>query len=400
MALWADLTGTEASTALRTAQIVGTALFAPVVYLAWRMLLSAPWALAIGVTSSMVLIDPYKPYGPLVLAVLIPTLIAMLKVLRRSTSIPSRTLAGRGALFGAGLGLLFLTYSGWFVWSALGMVASAAYVFPWRTAPLRGLTFLSSAVAAFVAVSFPHLLGLLAASGSVRDDYFYFDTYVDPAYIASWKGDLPGDTSAAWPPTGELAGVGLFSVLLVVGLGAAVWLAAQRTIVIALCAFVASAWLMRFWFASQMFGTESVQLYPRTTQQLLYCSLLLVGMAVYFGLERFRLRESARPVPVPAPRRSGETAAVRQGLPIRRTAPALIGALVAVLAFGLFAGSAIADKYMPRNDGGPGKLAHVSQLVRQIDGACPAHSRDRGCADTPADALLIPDRIPAAAPGN
>jgi len=68
--------------------------------------------------------------------------------------------------------------------------------------------------------------------------------------------------------------------------------------------------------------------------------------------------------------------------------------------FGLFAGSATADKYMPRNDGGPGKLAYISQLVRQTDGTCPAHSRTRGCADTPADALLIPDRIPAAAPGN
>ncbi|HZB21584.1 MAG TPA: hypothetical protein VE463_17225 [Blastococcus sp.] len=402
MALWADLTGAEAPAALRTAQILGTALFGPVVYLAWRLLLSAPWALAIGVTSSLVLIDPYKPYGPLVLAVLVPVLIAMLKVLRRSASLPSRTLVVRGVLFGVALGVLFLTYSGWFVWSALGVVATAAFVFPWRTAPLRGLTFLGSAVAAFGAVSFPHLLGLLSASGSVRDDYFYFDTYVDPAYIAGWKGDLPGDTSAAWPGTGELAGVGLFSVLLVVGLGVAVWLAGRRTIVFALASFVASAFVMRFWFASQMFGTESVQLYPRTTQQLLYCSLLLVGLAVYFGIERLRLRDSVRPFPVPLPRRSDETTATAPApaSPAVRTAPALIGALAALLVFGLFAGSATADEYMPRNDGGPGKLAYISQLLRQTDGTCPAHSRTRGCADTPADALLIPDRIPAAAPGN
>jgi galactan 5-O-arabinofuranosyltransferase len=58
----------------------------------------------------------------------------------------------------------------------------------------------------------------------VQDRYFYFDTSVEPAYIAMWRNDLPGDVGP-WPPPGELAGVGVFTLLLVVGLGAAVALA-------------------------------------------------------------------------------------------------------------------------------------------------------------------------------
>ena len=72
MALWADLAGAEAPAALRTAQILGTALFGPVVYLAWRLLLSAPSALAIGVTSSSSS-STRTAFVALVLAVLVPS---------------------------------------------------------------------------------------------------------------------------------------------------------------------------------------------------------------------------------------------------------------------------------------------------------------------------------------
>ena len=395
MSLWSDLTGAGGPAVLRSTQIVGTALFGPAVYLAWRMLLGAPWALAIGVISSLVLIDPYKPYAPVVLAVLIPLLITMLRVLRCAAGFSWPALAWRGLLIGVGLGLLFLTYSGWFVWSALGAVAGALVLFPWRAGPLRGAAFIGVTAATFAAVGAPHLLGLLAASGSVRDEYFYFDVFTEPAYIASWRGDLAGDTSGAWPATAELAGVSLFSVLLVVGMGLAIWLAGSRTVVLALALLVGGAWVMRFWFASQMYGTGSVQLYPRTTQQLLYCSLLLVGFAVFYGTERLRLRESLRLLPVP---RSTRETHGRPRSP--RGATAVLGTLAAVLTLGLFAGSATADRYMPRNDGGPGKLAHVAQLVRQPDGSCPAHVGPDGCAETTDEALRIPDRIPDAAPGG
>ena len=395
MSLWSDLTGAGGPAVLRSTQIVGTALFGAAAYLAWRLLLSAPWALAVGLVPSMVLIDPYKPYAPVVLVVLIPVLITMLRVLRCSAGLSWRALVGRGLLIGAGLGLLFLTYSGWFVWSAAGAVAGVLVLFPWRAGPLRGAAFLGVTTATFAAVAAPHLLGLLTAAGSVRDEYFYFDVFTEPGYIASWRGDLPGDTSGAWPATAELAGVGLFSVLLVVGTGLAIWLAGSRTVVLTLVLLIGGAWVLRFWFASQMFGTGSVQLYPRTTQQLLYCSLLLVGFAVFYGVERLRLRESLRLLPVP---RSTGAAFGRPGSP--RGATAALGTLAAVLTVGLFAGSATADRYMPRNDGGAGQLAHVAQLVRQPDGSCPAHAGTDGCVGTGHEALQIPDRIPDAAPGG
>ena len=373
MSLWSDVTGQGAEGGVRAAQVLGAALFAPVVYLAWRLLLDAPWALAIGVTASLVLMDPYKPYAPVVLAVLIPVLLRLFVVLRGVASASWRALLVTGAVFGVGLGLLFLTYSGWFVWSAAGAVVGVLLFFPWRTGALRGLAFLGVTTVAFVAVSAKHLFGLLSASGTVEDTYFYFDVYVEPTFIAMWRGDLPGDTGP-WPPPGELGGVGLFSVLLVIGLGLAVWLAGRRTVVIGLVLFFASAWVMRFWFAAQMYETQSVQLYPRTTQQILYCALLLVGFAVFFAVQRARAALAARQLPG----RAAETAG--RETPLQRRGAALLGVLASTMVLGLFAGSATADRYMPANERSLGYLAFAAQHLQQPDGTCPRYAGEMGCA--------------------
>ena len=383
--LVADMTGSGDLAALRALQIFGAALFGPFVYLAWRLVLSAPWALTVGLGAALTLQDPYKPYGALVLGVLVPVLLALLRTLRRSAGLSWAGIATRGVLFGAGLGLLFVTYSGWFVWSAAGVVLAAAVVFPWRAGPLRGLLLLATASAVFLGLAGPHLLGLLAGSGTIRDEYFYFDVNVDPSYIAMWRTDLPGNPGP-WPPPGELAGVGLFTVLLVAGLGLAICVAGRRTMVLGTTLLMISAWFMRYWFAARMWDTGAVQLYPRTTQQILYCSLLLVGFAAYFGFRRLR---------------SSQTAALAflriRWAGGRRPASAVTGMLVAALALALFAGSATADRYMPRNDGSLGQLAYVSQFLRQPDGQCPAHTRVSGCGNT-IGAALGQTPAPAAAP--
>lgn len=375
-----EISGSSPSSTLRTVQIIGTALFGPAVYLAWRLVGSPVWALAIGLTASLVLVDPYKPYGPLVLAVLVPVLVALLRLLRRSHQLDRRALIGLGAAFGVGLALLFLTYSGWFVWSAAGVVATALIVFPWRRGPVNGLVLVLATTVPFVVLTWRHLTELLGASGSVKDEYFYFDVYVDPAYIAMARGDLPG-TPGPWPPPGELAGVGVFSLLLVLALGVAVWLAAHRTIVMTLGLLVASAWLMRFWLAAQMYETGTVQLWPRTTPQLLYCLLLLGGCAVHFGVERVRALPGVAGSPVASdepPRRS-------RGVPRF----GLVGALAAVLLLGLFAGSATADRYLPRNDGSTGMFAYVAHFVRLPDGRCPGRSPSDECPSTAVDAVRV-----------
>lgn len=356
LAWWAELTTSSTADALQIMQIVGTALFGPVAYLAWRLLLPPGWALGIGLVAALPLIEPYKPYSNAVLIALLPVTIKFLQLLSRSGTASWRRLALSGLGAGAATGLLFLTYSGWFVWSAMGVCAALLIVFPWRTGFVRGLVLLGVTSTVFLGIAAPHLLGILRAAGGAKDTYFYFDTYVEPAYIAMWRSDLPGNPGP-WPPPGELASVGLFTVLLVVGLGVAIALAGQHTVVITLGCCLISSWLMRFWLAGQMYETQSVQLYPRTTAEILYCLLLLCGFAAYFASQRF-----GRP---------------RIGLSARSPA---IGALSAVLLLSLFAGSAISDHYLPRPDNSQGILAYFAQMVKQQNGNCPAYSWPDKCA--------------------
>jgi len=360
MIAWlAELTGSTPAHALKMLQVLGTALFGPVAYLSWRLLLPPPWALCIGLVGALPLIDPYKPYVTVVLVALLPVVIRFLQVLRGVSGTSWSRIALYGMGFGSVTGFFLLSYSGWFVWSALGVVVATLLVFPWRTGVLRGLGLLGATGAVFAAIAGPHLVALLGASGTEKDRYFSFDTFVEPAYIAMWRSDLPGEPGP-WPPPGELAGVGLFTVLLVVGAGIAVALGRRHTAVLALCCCMASAWLLRFWFASQMYETQTVQLYPRTTQQILYCLLLLSGFGVYLTVQRFDLAWNRQLLAGSAP---------------------TIGVLCAMLLFALSAGSSVPDRYMPRADNSAGQLAYVSQMVRQEDGRCPAYSRPDRCAE-------------------
>jgi len=220
--------------------------------------------------------------------------------------------------------------------------------------------------AAFIATAFPHLVGIIQTNGR-QDRYFYFDTDTEPAYIAMWRNDTLANVGP-WPPLGELAGVGVFTVLLVVGLGAAVALAGRRTVVLTLCCCMLGAWFLRFWFASQMYATQAVQLYPRTTIEILYCLLLLSGFAIYFAVQRFNRQMT--------PATNGAA------FILRRTPSAtgpIVGLISAVLLFGLFAASALSDRYMPRDDNFGGFLTYFSHFVRQENGTCSAYTMPDRC---------------------
>jgi galactan 5-O-arabinofuranosyltransferase len=362
----AELTGTSTPEALRAVQVVGTAVFGPLAYLAWRLVLPAGWALAVALLAAFPLLEPYKPYTTVVLVALVPVLVVLLSTLRRAASLSWARIAVTGLGAGVALGVLFLVYSGWFVWSAPGAVVAAGLLLPWRRAALRGLALLGLASVGLAAVAFPHLVGLLSAAGDVQDRYLYFDTSVEPAYIAMWRNDLPGDTGP-WPPPGELAGVGVFTLLLVVGLGAAIALAGRRTVVLTAALLVAGAWVLRFAFAAQMYETGSVQLYPRTTPHILFCLIVLSVLAVRAGLARLPRPSAASP---------------------SRT-PVVLGGLAAALLLALSMGSSLADRYLPRDDGSTALLAYVAQLVRQPDGTCPDFGA--GCAADAAELLARDD---------
>lgn len=359
LAWFSELTGVNVEFAFKDLEFIGAALFGPVAYLSWRLLLRPLPALAVGVIAALPLIELYKPYENLVLIALVPVLTKLLQYVRTAPERNYRQLVISGVLFGVALGICFLSYSGWFVWSALGFGAALLIVLPYRRGLLKALTVIGVTAVVMVAMCWQQITALLSASSSIKDTYFYFDTGVDPAYIAMWRGPFPGNIGV-WPPPGELGGVGLFTIILGLGLAAALFLGLRNTVVITAACCFAGAWLMRFYYASQMYQQQAVQLYPRTTMEILYCLLLLTLLAVMLGWEK--LRESTV-----ALLRKGTSALTGRG----RALPAgLIGAFCALLLVLGSAGSATVDNYLPRDDNSMGELAWVGQTSRMPNGHC------------------------------
>ena len=376
--------------AMKLLTIAFVALMGPAAYLAWRMLLPPLWALGVGVTSMLPLIEPYKPYGELVLVVVIPVIAKLVQLVQRSDELSRRRVALSGAGLGVLLAAMILLYSGWFVWSSIGVVALVGGVlFRLRRvcgtpALLTGLIGVGSAAGAFLALAGNYLVHLLAASGT-KDTYFYFDTLSDPAYFVMWGLSVPGpQKTVGWPPLGELGGVGVFAILLVVGLGFALALGIRQAAVLTAAACTVSAFLLRYWYASHMARDQAVQLYPRTSLQIMYCMTVLSGLACMLAAERVLawVRDRAEIDPggfrIPRPR------SVR---------PAAVGALCAMgLLFGM-SGSATASTYMPQDPSKEtlGQLSWMSHVSRQPNGECPRFAPEGKC-----EPYVPPVRIPAA----
>lgn len=329
--------------AIKPLQIAGVMLAPPAAYLAWRSILSPRWALAIGVTAALPLYDAYRPYPLLALILFFPLVVRFLDELRRAGETHGVVLARRGLVLGLGFGALFLLYSGWFQWSAPGFVVAALIVVPWRGGWKHAAVLCASSGLAFALVAFRYLSGIVAAP-AIADRFVYFDTRVDPAYITMWRGDLPGvfEAPGMWPPLGELGGVGVFTLLLTLGFGLAISVGRTRTPVIAIVTVVVGAWLFRFWHAHRMWDTGLVQLYPRTTPEILHGLLLLAGLGGMYLARRVRLTVD----------RSALT----------------IGMVPAMLLLYAFAGSALADRYMPRDLArDPGKLSWFAHHTPRAD---------------------------------
>lgn len=349
------------------------AISGPVAYLAWRMLLPPLWALGIGLTSALPLFDLYKPYSPLVLVVVIPVFAKLVQVTQRSALLSRRQALAVGAGLGVVLAALFLLYAGWFVWSSVGVVVLFAIVLTGlaRSGGLRalwhGLLPVAAATVVFLALAGQYLVRLLGASDTTKDSFFYFDTYTDPAYFVMWGSSLPGpQRQAVWPMYGELGGVGLFAIVLVLGLAVAIALALREPMVLTLAACTASAFLLRYWYASFMYRDDAVQLYPRTSIQIMYCMLALTGLAVYYSVQR--IQDWARSRETLLPRRTSK--APRRSL--------IIGALCGLgLLYGM-AGSATADAFMPKDPNkypeSLGMLTWYSHTLQQPNGKCPAYA--------------------------
>jgi hypothetical protein len=322
-----ELRGGDSLHAIKAFQIFALVVIAPCSYLSWRLLLPPLGALAIGVTATIPMIEPYRLYPFIVLVMFVPVAIRFLQVLRHADRYQRGQLARYGVAFGVGLGLLFLLYSGWFQWSAPGFLFASLLVFPWRRGWRKGALLCAIAIALFAVVTTHYLLDVMHAP-AIRDDYFYFDTSTDPIYVAMWRGDLPGN-QPVWPPTGELGGVGVFTLILIAGLGASIALGRARTLVLGVTSMMVGAFLFRLWYARSMWHTKLVQLYPRTTAEILYCLVILCGFAAYLAIQRARAR-----APEDSPLRSPS---------------GTIGLVVALLFLFVSTGSATVDRYMPKD---------------------------------------------------
>lgn len=362
--------GGNTAYAFKDLQILGAAAFGPLVYLSWRMLLSPVRALAFGVAPAFALIDAYKPYSQTVLVLLVPVLVALVVQLSRSAAQAWRPLLVKGAGFGALLGVLFLTYSGWFLWSAAGVFFAALLYFPWRTGRLgrlKGAAFLGTTLAAFLVVAGRYLMVMLTEGQTTKDYNFRFDNFTDPAYYLMWRTDMPGKVGD-WPPPGEYGGVGLFALVTFVCLGAAIWLGLRKPMVVTIAAMFISAWVMRMYIASHMYETQTVQLYTRTNNQLLYCGLLLCALVAHLVSQRMSARRAEA---------DGVTAG-RTGFPGREGA--VIGALCALLLLLGTVSSSMADRYMPAKENTYRILPWVSHTITEKDGSCPKYAPGGTCS--------------------
>ncbi|MBT2479255.1 hypothetical protein [Streptomyces sp. ISL-94] len=363
---------------LHDLQIFFSALAGPMAYLAWRLLLRPFWALLIAVPSVVLFLDPIRPYSHIVMIVLLPLLAYCLREMRRAGERPLRSALLRGAGLGLIFGLLFLWYSGWYVWSAPGVGLLALFLFPWRrgaAARKRALAFVGTTLLTAGVIGAPLLYQMLRLRSQHPDRYAYLSVYADPAYVLGWASDRPGSlTYENWPVSGEMAGQSGFALLLLLGVGLGVGLGLRSIMVRTAAAVLVGAWLVRFWFASHMAHDQAVQLFPRTTWMIMYCLMILAVLGVMAAVQRGSgwAERSLRPSG-PAPARVIPRRAVQQ----------LAAGMVCVIAlFATMGASWNVNRYMPSPDTETmGIDAYRAHGLKKPDGTCPRYSPYKECAD-------------------
>lgn len=270
----------------KLAQIVATAAIGPIAYIAWRLVVGPFFALALGVIAMLPLISPYKPYPNLMLVILIALVVRFILDLRRVQATDRKWAIVRGLLVGTCVGASALIYSGWFVWSAMGIVAVVALNFPWKKgkfAVTNSLWFVGSTLLSIVVIGGIHLIPMLRETlfgHAVSDSYFYSDTFVDPAYYLMAQSDQSDGTG--WPPLGELGGVGIFMILLACAVAIAISFSWKNPIVQVSVLVVASALAARYFVATLMVYRNAVYLWPRTQAVLIFALLLIAAFVLRY----------------------------------------------------------------------------------------------------------------------
>ncbi|MFD3540475.1 hypothetical protein ACFWUQ_13370 [Streptomyces sp. NPDC058662] len=383
MALWAKVRYDGlggAGFALHDLQIICSALVGPMAYLAWRLLLRPFWALLIAVPAAVLFLDPVRPYSHVVMIVLLPLLGFCFQELRRASGRTGKSLVLRGAGLGLIFGVLFLWYSGWFVWAAPGAAVLFLFLFPWRAgapAVKKAALFVGSVLATAGIVGAPLLYQMARLGSQTPDRYAYLGVYVDPAYVLGWISDRTGYIKYhQWPVSGEMAGQSGFALLLILGVGLGVGLGLRGIMVRTAAAVLAGAWLARFWFASHMAHDKAVQLFPRTTWIIMYALMILAVLGVMAAVQRGSgwTERTLRPAGASPSSRVVPRRVVRQ---------LSAGMVCAVALFATMGASWSANRYMPTHEdtnlmGLDAWRAHDIELP---DGTCPRFAPNKDCED-------------------
>ncbi|MER8183952.1 hypothetical protein [Kitasatospora sp. NPDC094015] len=365
--------------AMKDLQLICTALAGPMAYLAWRLLLRPFWAALIAIPSAVVFMDPIRPYSHVTMIVMVPMVAGCLRELRRVNDLPLRSALLRAAGFGAAFGLLFLWYSGWFVWTAPGVMVLALFLVPWRrgaAALRRALVFLGVTLLSAGVVGAPLLVQMVRLGATTKDRYAYVMTYTDPAYVMGWVSDRQGHQSYhTVPGAGGLAGQGGLTLALLAAVALGIGFGLRNTVVRTAAAGLISAWLLRFWFASHMQHDQAVQLYPRTTWIIMYSLMILAVFGVMLagrsGLAWLRAVAKA----------SGDSPASR--ISAKSVVRVTSGVLCALALFATMGASWSANRYMPSTEKGVedmGLDAYRAHFIQQQDGKCPKYGGTTGCS--------------------
>ncbi|MFJ3925663.1 hypothetical protein [Streptomyces sp. NPDC090022] len=386
--------------ALHDMQIFFSALAGPMAYLAWRLLLRPFWALLIAVPAAVLFLDPIRPYSHVVMIVLLPLLAYFMREIRRSAGRSVRTALLRGAGLGLVFGILFLWYSGWYVWAAPGVFLLALFVFPWRggaAARGRAGAYLGATVVTAGVVGAPLLYQMIRLGSQTPDRYAYLSVYADPAYVMGWASDRAGTlTYESWPVAGEMAGQSAFTLLLLLGVGLGIGLGLRSIVVRTTAAVLVGAWLARFWFASHMAHEKAVQLYPRTTWIIMYCLMILAVLGLMITVRRGS-GWAERTL-----RRGGDAGAGAAPVVPRRVVQQLVAGLICVTAlFATMGASWSVNRYMPAAEAANnsqdtmGIDAWRAHTIKKPDGTCPRFSPVKKCAEP-----IVQDWKPSADDGH
>lgn len=247
------------------------AVTGPCLYIAWRLLYGPAMALVLGPVVGLVFIDPYKPYSSLPLGLSFVVLVIAASHLRNGYQHWRQPL-----MVGVSAAVLLLTYPGWFMWMAPGLLIVVALL-PWRTKASANFRYLVVSGGCVLLLTFWWLTSAWTGFRTLRDTFVYHDALLRPTYFADWQEDTPA-FGVRLPQYGEFGNLDTYSLALIALVSLGLVLRGRTTVGYLGMAVFVGVWVRKMQIASAFRETGLVQLYPRANMVMLLVALTLAGL--------------------------------------------------------------------------------------------------------------------------